>query len=294
MGNKTSGPNTDKKIYTGSNGRMNYICCEMQGWREYMEDASLCIIDHDEDSSLFGVFDGHGGPLISKFAACNFRSIFSECYSQYKDKGVENSLIQSFIKLDELLFNEDINDFLKKQSTNNSADFSFNIKNYLKIKSKSNNSSGLSISEKEKDSFAMDKLKSITSVSNNSGDSTGINPDTGNKNTTKDFYSGDSKEGSGNRKTLKANKFRKDKDYVAYYMGTTANIVYIENNYIYVSNVGDSYSVMFKNGQAIKLNSEHKTCINAEEERIRKAGFKVINSRVDGKLNLTRAIGKFI
>jgi hypothetical protein len=36
MGNKTSGPNTDKKIYTGSNSKFSYICCEMQGWRNYM------------------------------------------------------------------------------------------------------------------------------------------------------------------------------------------------------------------------------------------------------------------
>ncbi len=202
---------------------------------------------------------------------------------------MENALIQTFIKIDELLFNEEINDFLKKHLDANPIDLSFNLKNYFKIKSKSNNSSGLSISEKEKDSFGLEKLKT-NSISNNSGDSTGINPDTGNKN-TKDYYSGDSKDESGKKK-LKNGKFKKDKDYVAYYMGTTANIVFIENSYLYVANVGDSYSVMFKDGKAIKLNSEHKTCILAEEERIKKAGFKVINSRVDGKLNLTRAIGK--
>lgn len=36
MGNKSIGPCTDKKIYTGSNAKLDFITCEMQGWREYM------------------------------------------------------------------------------------------------------------------------------------------------------------------------------------------------------------------------------------------------------------------
>ncbi len=87
--------------------------------------------------------------------------------------------------------------------------------------------------------------------------------------------------------------YNKDDSFIANSMGTTANILFIKNNFLYVANVGDSYSVIFKNGKATKLNSEHKTCLDSESERIVNAGFKIINSRVDGKLNLTRALGKF-
>jgi protein phosphatase 1G len=231
------------------------------------------MVDFDKDSSLFGIFDGHGGPIISKFSACNFSSIFNEYYSENKDKGVENSLIQTFIKLDELLIDSEVNTFLKKQIYLNNSDYNFNLKSYVKLNSNINN--------KIKGSFI------TNSMSFNSNESTGLNFDNTNNNK---LNSQDSKEDSESK--LKSFKFKKDNDLIANSMGTTANLIYIENNNLYVANVGDSYSVMFKNGKAIKLNSEHKTCLDSENERILKAGFKVVNSRVDGKLNLTRAIGK--
>jgi len=75
-------------------------------------------------------------------------------------------------------------------------------------------------------------------------------------------------------------------------MGTTANILLIKNNLLYLANVGDSMAVIFKNGQAIRLNQEHKTTLPAEYARVMKSGAKIINNRIEGKLNLTRAIGK--
>lgn len=78
---------------------------------------------------------------------------------------------------------------------------------------------------------------------------------------------------------------------VAREMGTTANILLQCNSAIYLANVGDSLSVMFKNGEAIKLNQEHKTTLKSEYERITKCGGQIINNRIEGKLNLTRAIG---
>ncbi len=39
MGNKSScnlGPKTDKTVINGSNKKLSYTCCQMQGWRDYM------------------------------------------------------------------------------------------------------------------------------------------------------------------------------------------------------------------------------------------------------------------
>lgn len=40
MGNKTNNyknlPVTEKKTITGSNNKLNFVICEMQGWRDYM------------------------------------------------------------------------------------------------------------------------------------------------------------------------------------------------------------------------------------------------------------------
>lgn len=74
-------------------------------------------------------------------------------------------------------------------------------------------------------------------------------------------------------------------------MGTTANILLIKNNQLYIANVGDSMAVLFKNGQAIRLNEEHKVTLASELARINKSGARIINNRIEGRLNLTRAIG---
>lgn len=80
---------------------------------------------------------------------------------------------------------------------------------------------------------------------------------------------------------------------VAYEMGTTANVVLINNNYLYIANVGDSLAVMYKNGVAERLTTEHKVSLEHEKNRIQKSGARIFNNRIEGRLNLTRAIGIF-
>lgn len=50
-------------------------------------------------------------------------------------------------------------------------------------------------------------------------------------------------------------------------------------------------AVAYKSGEALRLNLEHKTTLPAEVARIKKAGLNVLNNRIEGRLNLTRAIG---
>ena len=100
-----------------------------------------------------------------------------------------------------------------------------------------------------------------------------------------------------NSKTLSKIKLFKDPEktplsnLISNDTGTTANVLLLKNNYFYVANVGDSLSVMYKKEKAIKLNQEHKTTLDKEYNRIKKCGGKLINYRINGKLNITRAIG---
>ena len=80
-------------------------------------------------------------------------------------------------------------------------------------------------------------------------------------------------------------------NYVASEMGTTANILLIKNGVIYLANVGDSLSVMYKHKIAYNLNREHQTIIEEEKNRVLKSGANIIGYRINGMLNLTRAIG---
>ena len=74
-------------------------------------------------------------------------------------------------------------------------------------------------------------------------------------------------------------------------IGTTANVLLLKKNCFYIANVGDSLSVMYKKKKAYKLNKEHKTTSEKEFNRLNKIGTKLINYRINGKLNITRAIG---
>ena len=80
-------------------------------------------------------------------------------------------------------------------------------------------------------------------------------------------------------------------NYIANQMGTTANIMLIKNGIIYIANVGDSLSVMYKNKKAYNLNREHQIILQSEKERVLKSGATINGYRINGMLNLTRAIG---
>jgi len=65
----------------------------------------------------------------------------------------------------------------------------------------------------------------------------------------------------------------------------------LKKGQILVANVGDSRSVLCRAGKAIELSVDHKPHNQGEYQRITKAGGFVQNGRVNGDLNLSRAIG---
>ena len=69
-------------------------------------------------------------------------------------------------------------------------------------------------------------------------------------------------------------------------------MIFIKENWLYIANAGDSRCVLSANGKAVPLTTDHKPHLLSERQRILKAG-STINSegRIDGNLNLSRAIG---
>ena len=74
----------------------------MQGWRMSMEDAHIASLDIIPGVSLFGVFDGHGGPEVAKFCAKYFEEKLLENES-FKKGDYKKSLEENFLKMDEML-----------------------------------------------------------------------------------------------------------------------------------------------------------------------------------------------
>ncbi len=77
--------------------------------------------------------------------------------------------------------------------------------------------------------------------------------------------------------------------------GCTAVVAVVRGNELVVANAGDSRCVLCRDGQAVDLSIDHKPEDPEEQARISKAGGRVtMDGRVNGGLNLSRAIGKSI
>ncbi|CAI9277806.1 unnamed protein product [Lactuca saligna] len=77
MGVYLSTPKIDKTSDDGENEKLRYGVSSMQGWRTSMEDVHAALLDLDNSTSFFGVYDGHGGQAVSKFCANGLLSSFN-------------------------------------------------------------------------------------------------------------------------------------------------------------------------------------------------------------------------
>eukprot|EP00897_Mesotaenium_endlicherianum_P010202 jgi/Mesen1/920/ME000117S00083 len=73
--------------------------------------------------------------------------------------------------------------------------------------------------------------------------------------------------------------------------GCTAVCALVRGDQLIVANAGDSRCIISRNGKALALSEDHKPDLQAEKERILKAGGFVADGRINGSLNLSRAIG---
>ena len=339
--------NREKTTYDKTLKSIKIGVCEMQGWRPTMEDAAIVLPNYEPNTSLFGVLDGHGGSIISEFVSVNFKNILVKTKS-YKKGNYEKALVETFLTMDELLKNRQVNNFIYETHYQKERENAL-YKKENKIKKESYIKLRFETGEFEFDldeidlSNETDNIETIIFDFKNNNKNIDINNDSNiinddanktrqdtesakeEEKSTKNlqiddiFFTKSSKLNSLNnglpsfedvynikkcllkfkKKQLMTNekinnnssKNLKIEPYISYDMGTTANIMLIKNNVIYIANVGDSLSVMYKNKKAYNLNREHQTIIETEKDRVLKSGAKIEGYRINGMLNLTRAIG---
>ena len=78
---------------------------------------------------------------------------------------------------------------------------------------------------------------------------------------------------------------------VALLTGSTGVVLLVKNDIYYVANVGDSRCLLARDGRAIQLSVDHKPTVPEERARIEKAGGKVMDGRVNGVIDVSRAFG---
>lgn len=102
MGPYLSTPNKEKYSENGESSTVKWGATSMQGWRKAQEDAHIAHTDLDEDMSLFGVFDGHGGKEVSIFVEKVFCTELLKLDS-FKAKDWGKALSEAFKKMDDML-----------------------------------------------------------------------------------------------------------------------------------------------------------------------------------------------
>ncbi|THG04039.1 hypothetical protein TEA_004712 [Camellia sinensis var. sinensis] len=104
MGVYLSTPKTEKASEDGENDKLRYGLSSMQGWRSTMEDAVSIYahLDLDTSTSFFGVYDGHGGKVVSKFCAKYLHQQVLK-HEAYLAGDLGTSLQKSFLRMDEMM-----------------------------------------------------------------------------------------------------------------------------------------------------------------------------------------------
>lgn len=252
---------------------------------------------------------------MSKFVSKYFYNIFTILES-YKSGKYELALTETFYLLDNILKMPNVDIFLSslKSYYDSQSDFNFEFLKFstfqnevfkvLPIIAPKDNSPQYfnknvsnEAADQVREEFEMNKDRKISSEACH-GDSTSYD-ELSNKDSfqitsyeIKDELVKDSVFSFGG--LIVEEGYKVEKGLTAYTIGTTANIVYMKDNYCYVANVGDSMAVLYKGGKAYRLNVEHKLTVNKERERINNSGSTVKKGRIGGRLNLTRALGDFI
>ena len=120
MGDELDKPNCERNPFNGSNELFRYGINEIQGWKKTMEVFNIkeTNIGPDKNINIFGIFDGHSGPEISKYLSQHFINEL-----QKNDNFINNNyriaLEETFKNLDLSFRTEEVNNkliFDSKQS----------------------------------------------------------------------------------------------------------------------------------------------------------------------------------
>lgn len=112
MGAYLSCPITELLSEDGESLNLSYGSASMQGWRVSQEDAHIALIDYDTNTSLFGVFDGHGGHEVAKYCAQHLPD-FIKSLNSYKNNDMSEVLEEAFLQFDSTLIKPEVVNELK-------------------------------------------------------------------------------------------------------------------------------------------------------------------------------------
>mmetsp|Transcript_10982 Transcript_10982/g.20715 ORF Transcript_10982/g.20715 Transcript_10982/m.20715 type:complete len:386 (+) Transcript_10982:276-1433(+) len=269
MGAYMSAPITDKHGEEGENSFFEYGVSSMQGWRIDMEDAHLACVDAEVSNltGIYGVFDGHGGREVAKFCANHMLEVWKS--TQWFQKGnIAKSLAEAFLSMDVLLTKEassvELNELAKKPDRDGSFDSAGGEESQM-------------VSQAQIKQLLMGIRQGLNKNNGEAGSDVAVDEDA--VDTMVESMTG-TDIGYENRQSSAGPS-----------AGCTAVVAVVIKDEVTVANAGDSRCVFSRNGRAVAMSRDHKPQDPDESDRIHKAGGFVTDGRVNGSLNLSRAIG---
>ncbi|XP_046964799.1 probable protein phosphatase CG10417 isoform X3 [Vanessa cardui] len=113
MGAYLSEPVTEKMSSDEANDKLECGASSMQGWRVNQEDAHNTILDYDENTSMFAVYDGHGGAEVATYCSQNLPN-FIKNTEAYKNGDMVKALTDAFLGFDASIATKEVMDILKE------------------------------------------------------------------------------------------------------------------------------------------------------------------------------------
>ena len=282
MGAYMSAPITEKHGEEDENNNFEYGVSSMQGWRIDMEDAHLACLDAmkgGDDSvalGIYGVFDGHGGREVALFCQNHMLEVWRSTQG-LQEGDIAKSLVQAYLSMDELLMKPASYDELVELAKKPEKDGSFD----------SSGGEDQQVSQAQFKQLLMGIRQGLNNKNNGldgSNDAT-AQEDSDAVDTMVEAVTG----GAGSGAEL---RFDNDRQRTAGpSAGCTAVVAVIAKGKLIVANAGDSRCVFSRNGKAVAMSRDHKPQDLDEADRIHRAGGFVTDGRVNGSLNLSRAIG---
>lgn len=95
-------PDTKKKTFGAKTQKLLIGSSTMRGWRASSQDTHVICVDqpNDIETSFFGVFDGHGGNMVSEYLSNHlYNSLVDR--PAFKTGKIKEALEESFVMVDE-------------------------------------------------------------------------------------------------------------------------------------------------------------------------------------------------
>ncbi|XP_059057041.1 uncharacterized protein LOC131850720 isoform X2 [Achroia grisella] len=112
MGAYLSEPVTEKVSSDEANEKLECGASSMQGWRVNQEDAHNTILEFDVNTSLFAVYDGHGGAEVATYCSQKLPE-FIKNTDAYKSGEFIKALEDAFLGFDANIATKEVMDILK-------------------------------------------------------------------------------------------------------------------------------------------------------------------------------------